>query len=78
MQRIVSYILILAGTLSADILVNSEARKIFKIAIYQNFGVIQEVRKVSLPNGVNRIRFDNVAATIKPSSAFLQWSGIWY
>jgi len=75
MQRIVAYILILAGTLSADILVNSEARKNFKIAIYQNFGVIQEVRKVSPPNGVNRIRFDNVAATIKPSSAFLQWSG---
>lgn len=68
-------IIMLVGACFSDIAVTSKARKSLQVTVYRDFGVVQDVRKVSLLKGSNRIRFEEVATGIQESSAKISWSG---
>jgi hypothetical protein len=59
----------------SDIAVTSKARKSLQITVYRDFGIVQDVRKVSLLKGSNRIRLEEVATGIQESSAEISWTG---
>jgi hypothetical protein len=65
----------MAGVVFSDIAVTSKARKSLQITVYRDFGVVQDVRNVSLLKGSNRIRFEEVATGIQESSAEITWTG---
>jgi hypothetical protein len=49
--------------------VNSSASQGVSLTIYnQNFGVVKDVREVQLKDGINYLRFEDVAAKIDPTS----------
>ncbi len=58
-------------SLVADIVITEEARKDLAITIYKDFGVVRDTRTADLPKGINRIRFETVAAQLDPASAIL-------
>ena len=60
---------------AADIAVTTKARKNLQVTIYRDFGIVKDVRTVSLLKGSNRIRFEDVATGIKESTADFSWSG---
>jgi hypothetical protein len=68
-------IITLVGISLSDIAVTSKARKSLQVTVYRDFGVVQDVRKVSLLKGSNRIRFEEVATGIQESSVEISWSG---
>lgn len=68
-------IAIMAWTVFSDIAVTSKARKSLQITVYRDFGIVQDVRNVSLLKGSNRIRFEEVASGIQESSAEITWTG---
>jgi len=66
-------VLLTGGFVEADIVVSDEVRKGLQLTVYRNFGVVKDTRNIVLPKGVNRIRFEGVAASIQPSSVILEW-----
>ncbi len=68
-------IVIMTGTAFSDIAVTSKARKSLQITVYRDFGIVQDIRNVSLLKGSNRIRFEEVATGIQESSAEISWTG---
>jgi hypothetical protein len=58
----------------ADIAVTVDARKDLQLTIYRDFGVVKDVRKINLPDGANRIRFEGVATGINTESVNLDWN----
>jgi hypothetical protein len=77
MVRVGTGLLIAAVTIAcfSDIAVTSKARKSLQITVYRDFGIVQDVRKVSLLKGSNRIRLEEVATGIQESSADISWTG---
>jgi hypothetical protein len=68
-------IAILAGIGFSDIAVTSKARKSLQVTVYRDFGIIQDIRNLSLLKGSNRIRLEEVATGIQESSADISWVG---
>ena len=65
--------LLLTGHLYADIAVTVDARKDLQLTVYRDFGVVKDIRKINLPDGANRIRFEGVATGINTESVNLEW-----
>lgn len=60
-------------SVSADIAVTVDARKDLQLTVYRDFGVVKDIRKVNLPEGANRIRFEGVATEINAETVTLDW-----
>lgn len=58
---------------SADIVVPANARKDLQLCIYKDFAIVTDQRRINIPEGTNRIRFEGVATGIKPESVNLEW-----
>ncbi len=57
----------------ADIAVTVDARKELRVTVYRDFGIVRDVRKINIPEGDNRIRFEGVATGIEEESVNLEW-----
>lgn len=66
------FLLVVAGVY-ADIAVTTDARKDLHLTVYRDFGVVRDVRKINIPEGANRIRFEGVATGINAESVALNW-----
>jgi hypothetical protein len=73
MYQIFVLLLFIFISVQADIAVTAEARKGLYLTVYKNFGIVKDSRNVDLPKGVNKIRFEGVAAGINSNSVFLEW-----
>jgi hypothetical protein len=69
---------LLAGSsIFADIAITVDARKDLQLTVYRDFGVVRDIRKINIPEGGNRIRFEGVATGINAESVNLDWvSGV--
>ncbi len=66
-------ILLSAVDVFADIAVTVDARKDLQITVYRDFGVVKDIRKINVPEGANRIRFEGVATGINAETVNLDW-----
>ncbi|MBN1576258.1 MAG: hypothetical protein JW913_06900 [Chitinispirillaceae bacterium] len=66
-------VFLLTHSLLADIAVTVDARKDLQLTVYRDFGVVKDIRKINLPEGANRIRFEGVATGINAESVNLDW-----
>lgn len=64
---------VFAGVSNADIVVPENARKDLQLCIYKDFAIVKDQRRINIPEGTNRIRFEGVATGIKPESVNLEW-----
>ena len=70
-------VLLLVTVVSGDIAVTPDARKDLQLTVYRNFAVVKDIRKINIPEGANRIRFEGVATEIDPETVNLDWkSGV--
>ncbi len=69
-------ICLFASDLYSDIAVTVDARKNLILTVYRDFGIVKDIRKVNLPEGVNRIRFEGVASRIIVESVNIEWKGV--
>jgi len=58
---------------NADIAITINARKDLQLTVYRDFGVVRDIRKINIPEGGNRIRFEGVATGINAESVNLDW-----
>jgi hypothetical protein len=71
------FLFVFAGSMFADIAVTVDARKDLQLTVYRDFGVVRDIRKINIPEGGNRIRFEGVATGINAESVNLDWvSGV--
>jgi hypothetical protein len=77
MRRVSLVILSFITVVSADIAVTPDARKDLQLTVYRDFAVVKDIRKINIPEGANRIRFEGVATGIDPETVNLDWkSGV--
>lgn len=68
MRKLVGIVLLGWMSLWADIVVPVDARKDLRLTAYRDFGVIKDIRRVALPEGAHRVRFEGVAELIDDES----------
>jgi hypothetical protein len=66
-------VFLLAHLAFADIAVTVDARKDLKLTVYRDFGLVKDTRKINIPEGANRIRFEGVATGIDAKSVNVDW-----
>lgn len=71
MKKVVGIVLLGWISLFADIVVTVDARKDLHLTAYRDFGVIKDTRKVALPEGTHRVRFEGVAEYIDEESIII-------
>lgn len=63
----------MCSTVFSDIAVTVDARRDLQLTVYKRFGVVRDIRKINIPEGANRIRFEGVATGIDAESVNLDW-----
>lgn len=66
-------VFLLISVVSADIAITVDARKNLQLTVYRTFGVVKDIRKINIPEGANRIRFEGVATEIDAETVNLDW-----
>ncbi|MBN1761282.1 MAG: hypothetical protein JW863_23355 [Chitinispirillaceae bacterium] len=77
MRQVFLWVSLFLSTVYADIAVTPDARKDLQVTVYRDFAVVKDIRKINIPEGANRIRFEGVATGIDPETVNLDWkSGV--
>ena len=73
MSKLMVLVMLVCSVVIADIAVTVDARRDLQLTVYKGFGVVRDIRKINIPEGANRIRFEGVATGIDAESVNLDW-----
>jgi len=76
MNSRIAYLCLLPVCVFADIAVTPESRQNIRIVAYEDCGLVSETRKINVPQGTNKIRFEGVASQLVDESVQADWAAL--